>query len=414
MGMFSGAALLGASGLRALGAARRGRHRLHGARSNYARRQADFQQQLAAVLQWARAAKPVFKAWSGARPFRVAAVVDEAAECKSFYLTPEDGRLLPRFEPGQYLTFHLPIDPGQRPLVRCYSLSERPREDYYRITVKHVGPPSGRADLPAGQGSSYFHRHVQVGTVLDVQAPQGAFFLDPTDPAPMVLIGGGIGVTPLVSMVNAIAHQRRGQTVYVFAGFGNSREQPFREHLRELAAAHDQLHLDISYSRPRPADHRGREYDQRGRIDIARLRQVLPSNNFRFYLCGPPGMMQSLVPALWEWGVPRSQVHFEAFGPASVQGLSDASRLAVEPCQVEFSLAGTTLRWDGEQASLLELAEAAGVALDYGCRAGNCGECLVTVREGQVVHLHEPGAAVPAGQCLPCIGVPRGDVVLEA
>ncbi len=416
LGMASGIAMLGASGLRAMGAAYGAGRRAHSTRRRFEHRRKMFAQQLEATLKWARATKPTYKAWSGTRLFRVAGVVEEAEWCKSFYLMPVDGRPLPRFEPGQYLTFRLPIDPQQRPSVRCYSLSERPREEYYRVTIKQIAAPVGKPDLLPGRGSRHFHERVKVGTTLEVQAPQGAFFLDPTNELPVVLVGGGIGITPILSMLNSIVHDRSSREVYVFAGFGNSSEQPFREHLRKLAD-HDNVRVDVSYSRPMPADRMGRDYEHRGRIDVGRLREVLPANNYCFYVCGPPGMMEGLVPALREWGVPKSHIHFEAFGPASVKSLSDSqgvANVASEPCDVRFSLAEAVCRWDGKYGSLLELAESQGVALDCGCRAGNCGQCLVTIRQGKVVHLKEPGMAMGDDECLTCIGVPQGDVVLEA
>lgn len=415
VGMASGAALLGASGLQAIGAALLGRRRLRTARRRYANRRAAFNQQLQAVFQWARAARPVFKAWTGTRSFRVAAVVDEAADCKSFYLSPVDGRPLPRFEPGQYLTFNLPADPRSRPLVRCYSLSDRPREDYYRITIKRAGPPVAQAHLPPGQGSNFFHGRVAVGATLDVQAPQGAFFLDPTDEMPVVLVGGGIGITPILSMANSIVHERSARKAYLFAGFRNSREHPFHERIESLKK-HDSLQVDVSYSRPMPGDVVSRDYDHRGRIGIARLRQVLPSSNFRFYVCGPAGMMESLVPALLEWRVPQDHIHFEAFGPASVKGLSGLSSSATgtAPCNVDFSRTNASLTWTGEHASLLDFAESQKIALDYGCRAGNCGQCLLEVRRGKFDHVKEPGLPLDDNHCLACIAVPQGDLVLEA
>jgi len=417
LGMVSGAALLGLVGLQALTAWYVGRGRLRAADAGAAQRQQAFNQQLQAAFQWARAAKPILKSWSGTRPFRVGAVVDEAVDCKSYYLVPVDGHPLPRFEPGQFLTFSLPLDPRQKSLVRCYSLSERPREDYYRVTVKLARPPAGRTELSLGQGSHYFQSRVQVETVLEVQAPQGAFFLDPTDSAPVVLIGAGIGITPILSMANTIVAERNEQTAYVFAGFGNSSEHPFRQHMQELDEAHENLRFDVSYSRPMPADQMGRDYQQRGYVDVARLRQVLPSNNYRFYVCGPAAMMQTLVPALRAWGVPESHIHFEAFGPATVKSLNQTRTLAdiaAKPCQVEFLVAKASLAWDGGYESLLEFAESQGVPLDYGCRAGNCGQCMVSVRTGSVEHVKEPGLPLNKNQCLTCIGVPRGDVVLEA
>lgn len=417
LGMVSGAAVLAAPTLQALAAVFLLRRRSKMAQTGTLRRRASFDRQLQTALQWARAVKPIFKAWSGAKPFRVAAMIDEAIDCKSFYLVPVDGCPLPRFEPGQYLTFQLPCGQTQQPVVRCYSLSDRPREDYFRVTVKISGPPAGKPELPPGRGSTFFNQRVEVGDTLSVQAPQGAFFLDPRDQSPVVLVGGGIGMTPIMSMASTIAQQRSGRTAYVFAGFRNSREQPFREALHELAASDANLHCDISYSRPTPADQLERDYHHRGHVDVARLREVLPSSNFHFYVCGPPPMMESLVPALLQWGVPESHVHHEAFGPASVQGLSrttNAASLGTAACSVEFSVSAKKLSWSGEQASLLELAEISGLTLESGCRAGNCGQCVIKVLEGAFCHVKQPGLAVGENECLACVAVPQSDLVLEA
>jgi uncharacterized protein len=401
VGMVSGAALLGASGLQTLASAIANRTRHSRRMRRYAERRQQFQEQLTGVLKWARAAKPIFKAWAGERPFRVAAVLDEAVGYKSFYLVPADGQALPRFEPGQYLTFSLPVDPHRKPIVRCYSLSDRPREDYYRVTIKLAS---------AGQGSRYFHEQVKVGAMLSIQAPQGAFFLDPTDQLPIVLIAAGVGITPILSMANSIVHERTQRTVHLFAGFRNSSEHPCREQLAALVE-HENFHCDISYSRPLASDRMGHDYSHLGHASVMRVRQLLPSNNFRFYVCGPPAMMEDLVPALYQWGVPESHVHFEAFGPASVKGLKHD--VSTHPCQIGFAKSKSELTWKGENSSLLELAEREGIILDSGCRAGNCGACVVKVLEGKVKHTKTPGVPLSDEECLTCIGVPEGDVVLD-
>lgn len=399
--MISGAALMGFAGVRAFGEVRGLVRRRVREIDVTEQRRAAFANQLEAALDWALASQPALKAWTGTRPFRVTAVVDEAPRMRSFYLAPEDGRPLPRFEPGQYLTFHLPSADPMRPLVRCYSLSERPREDYYRVTVKLNG-----------RGSGLLHREVHPGAVLHAEAPQGTFFLDPTDSTPLVLVGAGIGVTPLVSMASALVHRGDLRPIFAFTGFRSSREHPFRSRLSELASAAANLRLDVSYSQPLATDFAGRDFDHHGHADAARLRQVLPSSNFRYYICGPARMMESLVPALLRWGVPASHILYEAFGPASVKGLAAAS--ATTPCEVQFSRSGRSLRWTGGEASLLELAEQGGVALESGCRAGSCGQCRVMLAAGRVTHAKPPGVQLVGGECLACIARPDGDVVVEA
>ena len=403
LGILSGAALLGAAGLRAAQGVRGLVRRQERELDNTERRRAAFANQLEAALHFARASEPTLRAWTGTRTFRVSATVDEAEDCRSFYLTPEDGRPLPRFEPGQYLTFHLPTADRMRPLVRCYSLSERPREDFYRVTIKRTAE---------GRGSKYFHGEVHPGGTLEVEAPQGAFFLDPTDDLPLVLVSGGIGVTPIMSMAAALVHRRDSRPIYVFTGFRSSREHPFRVRLAEVAASVPNLHLDVSYSRPLPTDRLGLEYHHRGHVDAARLRRVLPSSNFRFYVCGPAAMMGSLVPALLQWGVPPAHIHYEAFGSASVQGLG--GRAATAPCEVQFARSAKALRWTGDESSLLELAERGGVLLDSGCRAGNCGQCRVMIAAGRVAHAKPPGVQLVDGECLACIARPEGDVIVDA
>jgi Na+-transporting NADH:ubiquinone oxidoreductase subunit NqrF len=204
--------------------------------------------------------------------------------------------------------------------------------------------------------------------------------------------------------------------VYALFGFRNGSEHPFKERLARLAESYPQLRLQVSYSAPRDDDVLYRDYHHRGRITIERVRAVLPSSNFRFYVCGPGELMGTLVPALWEWGVPESNVHFEAFGPASVKSasMSPARGHAVAPCEVRFERSNRAVMWDGSFASLLEFGEAAGVAMPSGCRAGSCGECLMAVRSGATNTVKQPGIPVPAGHCLTCISVPAGAIVLEA
>lgn len=381
-------------------------------RRNFERDLADFRRRVTTAARAARASNAIAE-WTGWRPFRVAAIVDEANDVKSFYFTPVDGKALLPFGPGQYLTFRLPVD-SDSPVVRCYSLSDRPRQDYYRVTIRRIAASPHRPDSPPGRGSSYFHEQVRVGDVLDVRAPAGNFFADPHASDPVVLVGAGIGVTPLMSMLEAYAHCGRRRDVYAVFGFRNSLEHPFKDHLKRIAEANPWVQLHTSYSSPLAEDVLFKDYNHHGRVCVSRLRTVLPSNNFHFYVCGPSELMETLVPALWEWGVPEEHVHYEAFGPASVKRTRAVNDSSTTPCEVRFDRSDRNLGWDGSCGSLLEFGEAAGVRMTSGCRAGSCGECMTAIRGGGVKTIKKPGIPVPESRCLTCISVPDGDLVLDA
>jgi ferredoxin-NADP reductase len=380
----------------------------------YARSRGEFCRRVEAAARAARATKAI-PDWAGWRRFRVAAIMDEAQDVKSFYFAPVDGWPLSAFAAGQYLTFRLGAEVGQPPIVRCYSLSDRPRQDYYRVTIKRIAASGEPPNKPPGRGSNFFHRQLHVGDMIDVRAPAGTFFIDPLADEPIVLIGAGIGITPLLSMLEAIVHAGRNREVHVLFGFRSGADHPFKERLASLAEANANVRLHVSYSAPATADVLYRDYNHRGRITLERVRQVLPSNNFRFYVCGPGGLMESLVPGLWEWGVPESHVHFEAFGPASIKHVGNrAGGQAAVTCDVRFERSNRSATWDGTFSSLLEFGEAAGITMPSGCRAGSCGECLVAIRAGSVVPLKQPGISVPAGHCLACVSVPAEALVLDA
>ena len=374
-----------------------------------------FRMEANAVAASAKARLSSGLAWEGRRPMRVAGIVEESADVKSFYLTSLDGRPLPSFLPGQYLTMVLPVGESERPIVRCYSFSDRPRSDYYRLSVRRQNAPEDSPSAPPGAASTWLHDKVKVGDTLECDAPRGAFFHDPTSDRPVALIGAGVGVTPLVSMLAALAHAQNAKPVYVLLGHHDGEGCLFREQLEQIAEKNAAYSIRFAYSHPRKEEVLGRHYHHEGRISIDWLRDMLPSNNFDFYLCGPPRMMQRLVPELLEWGVPDDAIHYEAFGPASVslEASPDAKQRALGS-PVRFSESEEPVTWDGSYSSLLELAEACGVSIAAGCRAGNCGSCRLRVVEGSTATLKRPGMPLDQGECLACISVPDGQVLLEA
>ncbi len=355
---------------------------------------------------------PLEHAWEGYRKFEVERVERECQNVTSLYLAPHDNRPLAPFYPGQFLTFAFRVPGRERRVVRCYSLSDRPQDDHYRITVKKIGPPRGQPEVPPGLSSSYVNDCVSQGDILDVKAPSGEFYLDMTRDDPVVLIAGGIGLTPLLSMLLAVTESGSNRETWFFLGVTNRSDHVMKAHLEALAAAHENVHLLVCYAKPLPEDVHGKDYQVEGFLSLDILRKNLPSNNYDFYLCGPPPMMSSLTEALDKWGVPEERVHFEAFGPATVKRVVETP--ATDAVPIEFSRSGRSEKWTGDHGSLLEFGESLGVPLSSGCRSGNCGECETAIKSGKVQYVRTPSYKPERGSCLTCICVPDGPLTLDA
>lgn len=359
--------------------------------------------------------------WSGFRKFEIARKVPEGGGICSFYLRPHDGKPLPAFDPGQYLTFRLDIAGQPKQVMRCYSLSDSPKPDYYRVSIKAVPPPRDKPDVPPGLSSNFFHDQLHEGDILDVKAPGGHFFLDTAKHTPVVLIGGGIGLTPVMSMVNRIVDIGSTRECHFFYGVRNGKEHVMKEHLERLAAEHENIHLHVCYSSPGDDDVEGKDYHYAERVGADLFKRVLPSSNYEYYFCGPPPMMNSLFEGLREWGVPKKDINYEAFGPATVQKKKEADTKDQEPApsgedafEIKFEKSGVAVAWDPSIGSLLDFAEENGVDIDFGCRAGNCGTCITAIKSGDVEYLSEPGEKPESGSCLACVSVPKGPMVLDA
>jgi uncharacterized protein len=371
-------------------------------------------------------APPPAGAWPGWRAFRIASRTFEDsshAQC-SFRLLPVDGLPLPPFAPGQYLTVRLELaDPQRagaaRTVVRCYSMSAPSTATGYRITVKRVPPPAALPDVPPGAASTHLIDAMHVGDCLDVRAPAGRFALDPDPTASLVLVGGGIGITPLLCMLHAWAATQPARAMHLFYGVRNGGEHAFRQELAALAAGHPDLSPIVAYSAPLPDDVAGRDFQHDGRLDIALIRRTLPAGSHRFHLCGPAAMMETLVPALQATGARAEDIHHESFGPASVRfaggsGPGDDVPAPDAIFDVRFLRAGRTLAWERAEGSLLDLAERRGLAMDAGCRTGSCGSCETRLVSGTVGYARAPDHVCRAGDCLPCVAFPTSAIVLDA
>ena len=276
-------------------------------------------------------------------------------------------------------------------------------------------------DVPPGLSSNHFHNNVNEGDIIDIKAPGGHFFMDTTKQTPVVLIGGGIGLTPVLSMLNQIVESGSKRETWFFYGVRDSNEHVMKEHLEQIARENENVRLCICYSRPKDTDVEGKDYQYAERVSVDLFKRILPSNNYDFYMCGPPPMMNTVVPDLEAWGVPEKHVHFEAFGPATVKKTkTKENKEATEASsasagvQITFAKSGKTLDWDPDIGSILDFAEENDIDIDFGCRAGNCGTCITAIKDGEVDYLNEPGAEPEAGSCLACISVPKGNLSIDA
>ncbi|MDP7343856.1 MAG: FAD-binding oxidoreductase, partial [Alphaproteobacteria bacterium] len=240
--------------------------------------------------------------WKGFRKFEIGRKVQEGGGICSFYLTPHDGKPLPPFKPGQYLTFGLDIAGQKRQVIRCYSLSDSPyHPDYYRCSIKAAPAPRDKPEAPPGLVSNHFHDSLNEGDIIDIKAPGGHFFMDTSKQSPVVLIGGGIGMTPMLSMLNQIIESGSTRETWFFYGVRDSSEQIMKEYLEQVARENENVHMCVCYSKAKETDVEGKDYQYGERVSVELFKRLLPSNNYDFYMCGPPPMMNTVVPALEDW-----------------------------------------------------------------------------------------------------------------
>ncbi len=366
-------------------------------------------------------AKNTGKAKEGFRTLVVDRKVRESETITSFYLVPEDGKPLAPFLPGQFLPLRLDI-PGQpRPLTRTSTLSDRANPDYYRLSIKREPAPKDRPDLPPGLSSGYFHDRVKVGSKIRVKSPRGKFTLDAQGEGPVALVSAGVGLTPMISMLNAIVEADSGRPTWFVHGARNGSEHAMGGHVRGVATENDNVAVHVRYSGPGPEDVAGRDYDSVGRVDVDLLRRLLPDNDVEIYFCGPPPFMKSLFNDLLAWGVPEGRVHYEFFGPASALKEGDGSKAAggdsVEgstDIEVAFARSAVSANWNPSFGTILDMAEGLGLSPDYSCRSGICGTCMCKLIEGEVDYLEEPLDEPDPGHVLICCSRPKGDLVIDA
>ncbi len=365
----------------------------------------------------------------GFKAFRVIEKKQESAVISSFILAPADGTSSLPGRPGQFLIVRLSLD-GDVTVLRNYSLSgdvnDRSR---VRISVKREPAPFDRPELPPGQGSNYLHDRVQVGDLLEIAGPTGSFTLDEESPRPVVLFSGGVGLTPMLSMLHQLS-SRSARPVYFIHACENAAVHAFRDEVLTLAGRRPGISVHFCYRNPDAEDHANDAYHSRGLISRETLQWLLPLDDYDVYLCGPRPFMQANWRLLRNLGIASERIHYEFFGPATLLDedevvptataptpASPASREATGTTEgaltVHFLPSGTRVAWDQSCHSLLELAEQAGLTPSFNCRAGLCNTCQVSLREGSVEYFETPLDAPANDDILLCCTRPTTPVTVD-
>jgi ferredoxin-NADP reductase len=343
---------------------------------------------------------------------RVTNIHKESDKVTSFVLAPVDGQPLPVFQAGQFVVLRLFVDSRKPPILRSYSLSGVPGADHFRISVK--------SELN-GIGSSFLCDHTREDAVLDVSAPRGNFTLRPSQ-NPVVLLSAGVGATPVMSMLHALAAEKSQREIWWIYGTRNGADHPFREESRSLMKQLSRGRAYIVYSRPAAIDKVGADFDAPGHIDAALLERIGVSQGSDLYLCGPSSFLQNMRDGLRNWGVLAGNVHTELFGSldALTPGMAQVSHTPHLPQgppgsgpPVSFARSGITAAWDPNFSSLLEMAEVCDVPVRWSCRTGVCHTCMTGLIEGSITYNPEPLERPAPGNVLLCCSRPDAGVTLD-
>ncbi len=299
-------------------------------------------------------------------------------------------------------------------MLRNYSLSGPPGAGYYRITVKRE---------PSGVASGYLHTRVAVGDRLDIAAPRGTFILDQTD-APALLISAGIGATPVLAMLQALAQEHSQREIWWLHGARDGRRAPVRGRSPVPFSPRCRTHAPTcTTAAPGPMTVEGRDFDHAGRLTASLLAELNPPSDAEAYMCGPSAFMDDLSAGLAALGFDASRIHTEVFGPAAsvTPGIAATPARAPHPPAgqpgngptIAFARSDLTIPWSSNYGSLLELAESCDVPVRWSCRTGVCQTCETTLIAGDVEYSPDPIEPPIEGSVFICCSQPRDDIVLD-
>ena len=350
----------------------------------------------------------------GFRALTVTAIDRESADVLSLTMQSPDGQPLPSALPGQYVVVRLQPGAGSRPLFRSYSLSGPESTERYRVSVKIE---------PNGAAGTYLHEHVRVGDTLDVSAPRGSFILQSGD-RPVVLVSAGIGATPVLAMLHALAATRSTRPVWWLHSARDGQHHPFAAEVRRLMLALPHGQSYVCYSRPGPDDTMTEDFNATGHLSRSVFDAVGVPRDADVYICGPTRFMGDMKEALATLGVAPERMHVEIFNgsePMMPGVVGTAPRTPHLPADdagtgpvVSFARSGIAAHWKASSyESILELAEACDVPVRWSCRTGVCHNCESGLISGAVVYGPEPLDKPADGNLLVCCSQPLRDIVID-
>lgn len=252
--------------------------------------------------------------WKGFKQFRIIKKEAENDFITSFYLAPIDGQILPEFKAGQYITIRIPTL-GNSTTMRNYSLSHPSHKEWFRISVKReLGED---LNTPNGYVSNFMHSKIEVGSTIEVGSPCGEFFLEPFEEniRPLVLLAGGIGITPILCMLKSTVNSMSKRPIIFVYGILDEKSRVFKQELDELSIKNPNLKIHYRYSNKKAENITSTESRSLGFVDEEFIKSIVPNSDCDYYFCGPKIFMINIYKTLKSWDVPKSQIHFEFFGP---------------------------------------------------------------------------------------------------
>jgi ferredoxin-NADP reductase/MOSC domain-containing protein YiiM len=350
----------------------------------------------------------------GFRRLQVTAIEPESADVLSLTLESPDGAPLATALPGQYVVLRLQTAPGGPPLLRSYSLSGPVSTERYRISVKVE---------PNGAAGTYLRDSVRAGDTLDVSSPRGSFVLGGGE-RPIVLLSAGIGATPVLAMLYALAGAGSTRRIFWLHGARDRQHHPFAAEVRRLMLALPHGRSYVCYSRPGTDDRQGEDFDSAGHLSRPAFDEAGVPADADVYLCGPSRFMAEMKDALAGLGVAPGRIHIEIFNgsepmtPGVVGAAAQAPHLPKDDADtgplVSFARSGIAAHWKASAyQSILELAEACGVPVRWSCRTGVCHSCECGLISGEVVYGPEPLEPPAQGNLLVCCSQPVRDVAID-